>query len=429
MSSIKNEYQFYSNSLNNDLFKANVIDIDEGFIGIFVLLKGPCTACCKLVDFIHSKFEQYFKYQQYTNPRLIISESIPHVGRQIYLQATHDESFFGIHASCMLTYYRDKEMLVAQVGDLDIKQLVLSNKSSEYELINTHQQAHAIDFLMIDNFHEITPFVFQFIPAEGDVFVISESTFFENSTERSKLLSIAPAIANNKAIEEPLKPMIFPMLCIKILKTKIIKHSNDDSIVKQVTSLSYFKNIPKIHLYVLMALVISLSLLIFLVRPQDYIGQKEREIFIASEQFVQKEVGHVKYMLDSTVKEKSKTEALKDTVIEPEFVMRHSNIIDRDTFAVYVVEHEETLFRISKSFNVPISEIASINGIVDNKIKTGQKIKIPVQAYHLVENNETLYEIADRFQTSVTQLMYCNKIQEPVIQSGRMLIIPMENEK
>jgi LysM repeat protein len=415
-----NKYQYFTNSLNNELYKANVIDIDEGFISIFVLLKEPCTYCCKVVDFIHSKFEQYFKYQQYTNPKLIVAESIAHVGRQIYLQATHDESFYGLKASCLVTYYREKELLIAQVGDLEIKQLILSNTSSEYELINTNQSPKNIDFLKIDNFHEIVPFIFQVIPSSGDAFVISQLGFFENHTEQKKLFDQITKTTNSTNNNEPLNSINFPVFYLKILKTRIVKHSNDNSIVKQITSLSYFANIPKMHLFVLMAVISILALLVFIVRPQDFIQKKEREVLRKAENLIKKDLAQTTIQVDSAIHIVTSNEA----IIQPIENVPNPVVVKRDTIAAYTVDADETLYRISKNFNVSISDVSILNKLDNNVLRTGQKILVPVQAIYKVEDNITLYEIANQYKISVAKLMACNQLIEPNIESGMFLLIP-----
>ncbi len=119
-------------------------------------------------------------------------------------------------------------------------------------------------------------------------------------------------------------------------------------------------------------------------------------------------------------------------------------------FIYHIVKKKETLYQISKIYNVNIEDITAINDIQDGNIGEGQYLKIPsmfVQANqsHLHElaqeqtpqkivddkykvykvlPKETLFTIGKRYGISVDALMYLNDMDSPHLNEGQTLLIP-----
>jgi LysM repeat protein len=129
-----------------------------------------------------------------------------------------------------------------------------------------------------------------------------------------------------------------------------------------------------------------------------------------------------------------------------------------DDYIYHIVKKKETLYQISKIYNVNIEDIISINDILDGNISEGQYLKIPsmfVQAHqsnlheaaseknqqkvdddkykvYKVLPKETLFTIGKRYGISVDALMYLNDLDSPRIHEGQALLIPkklFETEK
>lgn len=105
----------------------------------------------------------------------------------------------------------------------------------------------------------------------------------------------------------------------------------------------------------------------------------------------------------------------------------------------YTVQPKETLYSISKKFNISIDEIKKSNSdIVDNSIKTGQVIVIPEKTTnqkknsgsndkvsHLVQSQETLYGIARKYNVAVSDLELENKeLLKEGLRTGQKIVIP-----
>lgn len=121
-----------------------------------------------------------------------------------------------------------------------------------------------------------------------------------------------------------------------------------------------------------------------------------------------------------------------------------------DDYIYHIVKKKETLYQISKIYNVKIDDIISINEIADGKISEGQYLKIPSMFVNADQNilhelaeeeqqqkidenkykiykvqpKETLFTIGKRFGISVDAIMYLNDLKNSNIHEGQSLILP-----
>lgn len=100
----------------------------------------------------------------------------------------------------------------------------------------------------------------------------------------------------------------------------------------------------------------------------------------------------------------------------------------------HVVEKGDTLYSISRKYNVKVDEIKSLNGFSDNNISVGQKLKIPgnepsqakpaqkqVATTHTVEKGDTLYSISRKYGLSVEQVKAFNGLSGNELKVGQVL--------
>jgi LysM repeat protein len=90
----------------------------------------------------------------------------------------------------------------------------------------------------------------------------------------------------------------------------------------------------------------------------------------------------------------------------------------------HALEKGETLYSISKKYQVPYEALAAANGVTDpTKLKTGTLLVIP--SVHIVAKGETLYGISRQFGVSVNELLAANKLSSGyVLKIGDVLVIP-----
>jgi LysM repeat protein len=88
------------------------------------------------------------------------------------------------------------------------------------------------------------------------------------------------------------------------------------------------------------------------------------------------------------------------------------------SYATYIVGKGkyENLWRISRKFGATVEELARVNRIKGNIIKTGQVLKIPKER----ARPETLERVAERLGIGLEELKNIN----PAIRSGRAPLPP-----
>lgn len=107
------------------------------------------------------------------------------------------------------------------------------------------------------------------------------------------------------------------------------------------------------------------------------------------------------------------------------------------SYYVHTVKQGQTLYSVSKAYDVSQKEILKANDIEIANIKVGQKLMIPVlnpvdnQAadeakfrYHKIEKGETLYSIAKRYNVATETLLAFNPKSRYGLQIGQILTIP-----
>jgi LysM repeat protein len=93
--------------------------------------------------------------------------------------------------------------------------------------------------------------------------------------------------------------------------------------------------------------------------------------------------------------------------------------------APYTVQPKDTLYSISKKFNVPLDVLIRVNRLTSNALRVGQILEIP-ERQHTVQGGETLFSIAKKYGTTVEALSAVNKLSGNALRLGQVLLIPWE---
>ncbi len=113
------------------------------------------------------------------------------------------------------------------------------------------------------------------------------------------------------------------------------------------------------------------------------------------------------------------------------------------SFILHEVKAGETLYSLSKKYNVSLSQLMKINGLEEPILHVGQKLKIPVQkapeqqeettskqetqtsgnlpAYHIVQPGETLYRIHVKYGIPIEKLKELNGLKDNTIHVGQKI--------
>lgn len=115
-------------------------------------------------------------------------------------------------------------------------------------------------------------------------------------------------------------------------------------------------------------------------------------------------------------------------------------------YYVYVVGKKETIYGICKKLNISKDEITKVNPKVADGIKQGEKIYIPVvkndnvaaeaaateipeEFHHIVKKGETLYGLSRMYNISQEEIIRCNPSAEQGLKAGQSIVIPQNREE
>ena len=102
----------------------------------------------------------------------------------------------------------------------------------------------------------------------------------------------------------------------------------------------------------------------------------------------------------------------------------------------YVIKKEDTLYRISRHFNVTLQAIMEANPFVNiYELKQGTIIRIPVSVpegnytnhiEYTVKENDTLGNLLDEYSINMADFIEFNKLEELYLQAGMDIKIPIK---
>ncbi|MBB4803138.1 LysM repeat protein [Flavobacterium nitrogenifigens] len=118
------------------------------------------------------------------------------------------------------------------------------------------------------------------------------------------------------------------------------------------------------------------------------------------------------------------------------FILSFNKIIAQDSIIEHKIQKGETAYFIAQKYKVSLDEIYKLNPESQNGIKDNQIIKIPVhlektnskQQIHVVAPKETLFGLSKQYQVSVEDIQNANQqILASGLQVGQELIIPLNS--
>ena len=115
-------------------------------------------------------------------------------------------------------------------------------------------------------------------------------------------------------------------------------------------------------------------------------------------------------------------------------------VIDGNSFYLHIVKPGETLYSISKAYNVLQRDVVFSNPDAFEGIKAGQELKIPVESgqtpignqlqsaqyiYHITEKGQTVFWLTQHYNISQEELYKYNpELEHSVLQAGQVVTIP-----
>lgn len=106
--------------------------------------------------------------------------------------------------------------------------------------------------------------------------------------------------------------------------------------------------------------------------------------------------------------------------------------INGQTFVIHRVEEKETLFAISRRYHTTVTDILRYNASAGSGLEIGQILKVPYLPpprkptgglVHVVAPKETLYSISRVYQVSIDDLKQWNNLSDNALTIGQELVI------
>ncbi len=106
------------------------------------------------------------------------------------------------------------------------------------------------------------------------------------------------------------------------------------------------------------------------------------------------------------------------------------------TVRIHLVQKGETLFALSRQYDVPPSQLIKLNPQAEKGLNIGQEFYLPAKeattttptaaanGSHTVQKGETLFAIARKYQVGVDEIKSLNKLTSDGLSEGQVLKIP-----
>ncbi|MBQ9012389.1 MAG: LysM peptidoglycan-binding domain-containing protein [Bacilli bacterium] len=97
---------------------------------------------------------------------------------------------------------------------------------------------------------------------------------------------------------------------------------------------------------------------------------------------------------------------------------------------VYTVEKGDSLYSISRKYNITVDNLKSANNLTSNLLSIGQKLVIPRstassnEITYTVQKGDSLWLIANKYDTTVDKIKSANNLTSNLLSIGQKLIIP-----
>ena len=98
-----------------------------------------------------------------------------------------------------------------------------------------------------------------------------------------------------------------------------------------------------------------------------------------------------------------------------------------NTSITYVVKNGDSLWSISKKYNISVNDLKNANNLSSNMLSIGQQLIIPetkdYQTY-IVKSGDSLWKIAQDYKVNVNDLIRLNNLSSTILSIGQPLLIP-----
>ena len=101
--------------------------------------------------------------------------------------------------------------------------------------------------------------------------------------------------------------------------------------------------------------------------------------------------------------------------------------IEDNNYTIYIVKKGDSLWKISREFDIPVNELIEINNLKDINLKIGDSLLVPnievVNDTYIVQRGDTLWSVAREFGIDVNTLKELNNLESNLLTIGQELKI------
>jgi membrane-bound lytic murein transglycosylase D len=111
---------------------------------------------------------------------------------------------------------------------------------------------------------------------------------------------------------------------------------------------------------------------------------------------------------------------------QPDTTSKKSVTVSKPSGKVHIVKSGETLYSISKTYQVPADSLIKWNRIQDNNLKPGQELLLQPATrdiIHKVASGETMYKISRLYGVTVADIKLWNGKKDESLEIGETLLI------
>jgi LysM repeat protein len=104
----------------------------------------------------------------------------------------------------------------------------------------------------------------------------------------------------------------------------------------------------------------------------------------------------------------------------------------------YTVKKGDTLYSLSKKYQVSINQLMDVNNLTSEKLLINQQLLVPAALHsshseemsglYTIKKGDTLYSLSKKYQVSTNLLMVANGLSSDKIKVGQKLLVPYDNK-
>lgn len=104
--------------------------------------------------------------------------------------------------------------------------------------------------------------------------------------------------------------------------------------------------------------------------------------------------------------------------------------VNNQNYDKYTVKKGDSLWSISREFDIPIDELVSINNLTNSILQIGDVLLIPKQndtntsITYTVKSGDTLWSISKKYNVSVDSIKQANNLTSNLLSVGQTIVIP-----